>query len=145
MTPKETTKMSATFDILTTTAAELQDLLRTSAGGIDSEYVVRQYLAQIKRHEGYLRAVISTAPENVVLKRAHDLDVERATGKIRGPLHGIPVILKDNIATVPALGMDTTAGTLALVQSRPKNNAEIVGRVCLLSGIHSVSAVTVLC
>jgi len=70
--------------------------------------------------------VISTAPRASLLTRAAELDAERAAGKIRGPLHGIPILVKDNVATHPDLGMDTTAGSLALAGSRPKRNADIV-------------------
>jgi amidase len=61
-----------------------------------------------------LRAVIQIAPYDDVLAIAAGLDIERENGKLRGPLHGIPILLKDNIATDPILGMDTSAGNFAL-------------------------------
>lgn len=54
--------------------------------------------------------MISVAPKHELLRIARKLDEERARGKRRGPLHGIPVVLKDNIMTDADLGMDTTVG-----------------------------------
>lgn len=116
------------FNVLTATATELQDLL-SSSGSLDSKKVVEKYLTQIQRHNAYLRAVVSTTPEALLMQRAEMLDAERKQGKIRSPLHGIPILLKDNIATCPSTGLDTTAGSLALVGSCPRNNATIVDRV----------------
>jgi amidase len=117
------------INLLTETANELQHLLSADKPSINSNVLVRLYLAQIKSHDNYLRAVISRAPEDIVLKRADELDKERAAGQVRSRLHGIPVILKDNVATTADLGLDTTAGCLALVNSKPKENATIVKRV----------------
>jgi amidase len=125
-------KMEPAFNVLTATADELQHMLSptsSTAPKIDSKYLVKQYLTQINRHDNYLRAVISTAPKSLLWKRADWLDQELAVGMIRSPLHGIPVIVKDNIATTPALGLDTTAGSLALVGSKPRSNAAVVDRV----------------
>lgn len=61
-----------------------------------------------------LRAVIQTAPVNLVLDIASGLDRERSEGRNRGPLHGIPILVKDSIATDDSLGMDTSAGNFAL-------------------------------
>src|SRR5699024_9364215 len=55
---------------------------------------------------------------------ASSLDAERAEGSVRGPLHGIPVLVKDNIDTADA--MHTTAGSLALMGSTPKRDATVV-------------------
>lgn len=115
------------FDILTATADDLQREL--SSGGITSKQLVKIYLAQIERHNDYLKAVISTAPEPLLLERAAILDDERQSGKLRSPLHGIPILVKDNVATHPSTGLDTTAGSLALVNSKPRSNAPIVDRV----------------
>jgi amidase len=99
--------------------------------GLTSRHLVTACLAQIRRHDDYLRAVISITPENLLLQRAEQLDDERKAGRVRGPLHGIPILLKDNIATSPATGLDTTAGSLALVDSRPRKNAVLVDKVSL--------------
>lgn len=119
--------MVPNFDILTATADDLQREL--SSGGINSKQLVKIYLSQIERHNDYLKAVISTAPEALLLERAAILDDERQRGKLRSPLHGIPILVKDNVATHPSTGLDTTAGSLALVDSKPKSNAPIVDRV----------------
>jgi amidase len=70
-----------------------------------------QRIAQIDQAGHHLRAVIELHPQ--ALQLADELDRERAAGKIRGPLHGIPVLIKDNIDTGD--GMLTTAGSLALM------------------------------
>ncbi|KAL6699633.1 amidase signature domain-containing protein [Trichoderma pleuroticola] len=119
--------MVPSFDILTATADDLQQEL--SSGGITSKQLVKIYLSQIERHNDYLKAVISTAPEPLLLERAAILDDERQSGKLRSPLHGIPILIKDNVATHPSTGLDTTAGSLALVDSKPRSNAPIVGRM----------------
>lgn len=119
--------MAPNFDILTATAEDLQREL--SSGGTTSQQLVKIYLSQIERHNDYLKAVISTAPEALLLERAAILDDERQSGKLRGPLHGIPILVKDNVATHPSTGLDTTAGSLALVNSKPRSNAPIVDRV----------------
>jgi amidase len=99
------------FDPLTVSAFELSELLNAQA--ITSVQIVRLYLKEIEQHNRrgrQLRALISVAPKHEVLKIARKLDEERARGKIRGPLHGIPIVLKDNIMTDEKLGMDTTVG-----------------------------------
>ncbi|KAI1773051.1 putative glutamyl-tRNA amidotransferase subunit A [Hypoxylon cercidicola] len=113
-----------TLDVLTADVKTLQGLL--SSGNITSKHLVNLYLSQIGKHDGSLNAMIETAPKDTLLRRAHSLDVERQAGNVRGPLHGIPVILKDNIATHPSLGLGTRAGSLALVGSKPRKSATLV-------------------
>lgn len=73
-----------------------------------------------------LRAVLETNPD--ALAAAWRLDrFRQITGVLRGPLHGIPVLLKDNIATGAA--METTAGSLALVGVKPIREAAVVQRL----------------
>jgi hypothetical protein len=99
------------FDPLVVSAFELSELLNAQA--ITSVEIVELYLYQIEQHNRrgrQLRALISVAPKHELLKIAKKLDEERLRGKIRGPLHGIPVVLKDNIMTGVELGMDTTVG-----------------------------------
>ncbi|KUJ21855.1 amidase family protein [Mollisia scopiformis] len=91
---------------LTATAAELQAKLTDNS--ITSQHLVKIYLDQIARHNGSLKAVIATVPEKLLEKAAAELDNERASGTVRGPLHGIPFLVKDNIATIPELGVPTT-------------------------------------
>ncbi|OAL48728.1 amidase family protein [Pyrenochaeta sp. DS3sAY3a] len=100
------------FNPLTATASHVQAKL--TDGTTTSEALIQIYLGQIARHNDYLKAVIATAPEQVLIKRARELDHERAHGTIRGPLHGIPILVKDNINTSPDLGLPTTCGSLAL-------------------------------
>ncbi|PTB50725.1 hypothetical protein M431DRAFT_511647 [Trichoderma harzianum CBS 226.95] len=119
--------MVPNFNILTATADDLQREL--SSGGITSKQLVKIYLSQIERHNDYLKAVISIAPEALLLERATILDDERQRGKLRSPLHGIPILVKDNVATHPSTGLDTTAGSLALVDSKPRSNAPIIDRL----------------
>lgn len=83
------------FDVLTTPVANLQTLL--DSGRLTSVELVDEYLAQIKRHntEGIaVRALISIAPRVSLLKQASYLDAERRRQGKRGPMHGIPVIVK---------------------------------------------------
>lgn len=99
------------FDPLVMSAFELSELLNAQA--ISSIEIVELYLEQIERHNRrgrQLRALISVAPKHELLKIAKKLDDERLRGKVRGPLHGIPIVLKDNIMTGEQLGMDTTVG-----------------------------------
>lgn len=77
---------------LETTARDLQSAL--SSGAITSVEIVNVYLAQIERHNDWLRAVLQVAPKHFLLERAGTLDKERQEGLLRGPLHGIPVLVK---------------------------------------------------
>ena len=79
-------------DVLTIDAKALQALL--SAGEITSLSLVRQYVAQIKKHDERLHAMIRITPNDLLEEAAKSLDEERAAGKTRGPLHGIPIIIK---------------------------------------------------
>jgi hypothetical protein len=102
------------FDPLVVSAFELSELLNAQA--ITSVEIVEIYLHQIEQHNRrgrQLRALISVAPKHELIKIAKKLDEERLRGKVRGPLHGIPIVLKDNIMTDEKLGMDTTVGALA--------------------------------
>jgi amidase len=110
----------ADFDILNTTAFELSTLLESQL--TTSVEIVEQYLAQIDQHNRrgrQIRALISIAPRHGLLEIARQLDEERARGEIRGPLHGIPIVLKDNIMTDVSLGMDTTVGVLTQPDDTP--------------------------
>lgn len=119
---------AARFDVLTATASHLEKSLAN--GELTSEHLVAEYLQQIeRRYNGYLHAVISTPPRDKVLDLARELDQERSAGRARSPLHGIPVLVKDNIATHPDLGMETTAGTYALVGSVVQDNAPCIAQV----------------
>lgn len=90
---------------------------RMATGELDSVTLTRAYLdriAHLDRTGPRLRAVIELNPQ--ALRDAARLDAERRRGTLRGPLHGIPLLLKDNIGASP---MSTTAGSLALEGFRP--------------------------
>lgn len=100
---------------------------RMAAGELASRELVRHYLERIARYDDAgprLAAVLALDP--TAMQQARALDRERAAGQVRGPLHGIPVLLKDNLDSA---GMATTAGSLALAQHRPGRDAEVVRRL----------------
>lgn len=83
------------FDPLRASVLDLQKLL--ASGGLTSSTVIETYLAQIERHNHNglkLHAIITTASRDALLKQATTLDKERQAGKLRSPLHGIPIIVK---------------------------------------------------
>ncbi len=106
-------------------AALQEAMTRGDASSID---LVRAYLARIDamdRRGPTLRAVIAINPD--ALAEAKALDAERKAGKVRGPLHGIPVLIKDNIETADP--MPTTAGSLALKDNVTRRDAPVVARL----------------
>jgi amidase len=94
------------FTVVESTIREMQKAM--AEGRVTSREIVRQYLTRIATYEDKLNAVIVVNPH--ALEEAEALDRERAQGKVRGPLHGIPIALKDNIHTTD---MPTTGGALA--------------------------------
>lgn len=72
-----------------------------------------------------IRSVLEINPDAIEIAR--QLDAERAAGRVRGPLHGIPVLVKDNIDTADA--METTAGSFALVGSKPQRDAHVIEKL----------------
>lgn len=105
------------------TIPQLQKLMRT--GRLTNRELTLAYLDRIRSLNPLLGAVIETNPNAVAL--AAGLDNERRKGRVRGPLHGIPILLKDNVATRD--NMETTAGSLALVRSRVPADAVIADRL----------------
>jgi amidase len=102
--------------------ASITDMQRAMAGGeITSRELVRQYLMRIAFYDKKLNAVMTVNPN--VLHEAEERDRERALGKLRGPLHGIPIALKDNIHTT---NMPTTGGALAFDRFVPPYEATLV-------------------
>lgn len=98
------------------------------SGELSARRLTEMYLKRIAALDASgptLRSVIETNPEAPAIAEA--LDRERATGSVRGPLHGIPILLKDNIDTADA--MHTTAGSLALLDSRPERDAFVAERL----------------
>ncbi|UKZ68356.1 uncharacterized protein TrAtP1_009395 [Trichoderma atroviride] len=78
------------IDLLTATAEDLQQLLK--AGELTSVELVDRCFAQIDKHDNYLRAVLQRNPQARTV--AATLDLERKNGHLRGPLHGIPILIK---------------------------------------------------
>jgi amidase len=114
------------FELDEATVADLQKRMETGQGSAHS--IAEMYLdriAALDRKGPALRSVLETNPR--ALADAKALDEERKAGKLRGPLHGIPVLLKDNIDTAGA--MMTTAGSLALEGGSAANDAFIVARL----------------
>jgi amidase len=98
------------------------------SGAYTSHGLTQQYLehiAAMDRQGPTLRAVLETNPDALAIAAA--LDAERKSGKVRGPMHGIPVLVKDNIDTADR--MTTTAGSLALAGSIAGRDAYIVARL----------------
>jgi amidase len=110
------------LDIANASLIEVQRALTDRR--ITSRALVDQYLARIKQYDGPLESIISLNPH--ARDEAERLDRERAQGKVRGPLHGVPVILKDNIDFA---GLPNTAGSLALAKNVPERNAPMVQRL----------------
>ncbi|HEV7822761.1 MAG TPA: amidase family protein, partial [Burkholderiales bacterium] len=109
-------------------AGVLEQQAAMQAGKLTSHSLVSQYLARIAaidKRGPRLNAVIELNPD--ALKIAADMDRERAANKLRGPLHGIPVLLKDNIATGDQ--MSTSAGSLALAGVRATRDAHVAAQL----------------
>ncbi|BAS87974.1 Os04g0182875 [Oryza sativa Japonica Group] len=96
-----------------------------SNGSLTSTALVRFYLDRIARLNTLLHAVIEVNPD--ALAQAARADAERATGHRCGPLHGVPVLLKDIIATRDRL--NTTAGSLSLLGAVARRDAGVVARL----------------
>lgn len=114
------------FDIAEATIADLQDGMKS--GKYTARSLAEKYLARIEaldRNGPALRSVIELNPDALAL--ADSLDKERKEKGPRGPLHGIPLLVKDNIDTADK--MATTAGSLALVGTKPPRDAFLVTRL----------------
>ena len=103
--------------------SELQQ--KMSAGEWSAVEIVRFYLERIQDLDRQVNAVIELNPDAESI--AERLDAERAAGRVRGPLHGVPILIKDNIDTRDK--MQTTAGSLALEGNLASRDAFIVGRL----------------
>ena len=112
------------FDEITITG--LQEGMKS--GQLTARSIAEKYLARIDaidKHGPGLNSVIELNPDALAISDA--LDHERQAQKVRGPLHGIPILIKDNIATRDR--MQTTAGSLALVGSVPPKDAFLVKKL----------------
>ncbi len=114
------------FELDEVTIADLQK--RMASGAESARTLVAKYSARIEaldRKGPELRAVLELDPDAPSI--ADRLDAERKAGRVRGPLHGIPIVLKDNVGTADR--MNTSAGSLALVGATPAADAFLVRRL----------------
>jgi len=95
------------------------------SGSLTSRRLTEAYLQRIATADAALRSVLETNPE--ALEIADTLDAERRSGRVRGALHGIPVLVKDNIDTADR--MRTTAGSFALGEVTPARDAFLIDRL----------------
>ena len=103
------------------TISELQEAMKS--GKMTAREISQKYLDRIKEIDPKLNSVIEVNPD--ALKIADEMDKERKAGKVRSAMHGIPILLKDNIDTADK--MKTTAGSLALADApTPKQDAFLV-------------------
>jgi len=109
---------SKSFTVVEATIADMRAAMEQ--GRVTSRQLVQQYLMRIGTYEDQLHAAMTVNPD--ALKLADERDRERAQGKVRGPLHGIPVALKDNIHTTD---MRTTGGALAFEHLVPPYEATL--------------------
>ncbi len=111
---------------LLATAATMLAACRRMPAPESAQDAVRRYLTRIAEVDRLLHSVIEVNPD--AMRIAAELDEERRAGKRRGPLHGVPILLKDNIDTADR--MMTTAGSLALAGApSPKRDAVVVARL----------------
>ena len=113
------------FDLATASIADVQAAF--ADGSLTSEKLVRVYLARIAEYDKKgptINTVIALNPK--ALDEAKERDAERKAGKIRGPLHGVPIVLKDNFDT---FDLPTTAGSTLLKGSIPPDDAFVVKRL----------------
>ena len=96
---------------------------RTTSAAVTRAYLDR--IARIDRRGPSLRSVIAINPD--ALAQAKALDAERRAGRVRGPLHGIPILVKDNIETADPVA--TTAGSLALDANLTRRDAPIIAQL----------------
>ncbi len=114
------------FDVAEKSVAQLQDAM--TKGRITSKALTAAYLARIKAIDKAgprINSVIEVNPDALAIAAA--LDKERKEKGPRGPLHGIPVLIKDNIATADR--MQTTAGSLALVGVKPPRDSFVAAKL----------------
>jgi amidase len=119
------TVSAATLNLATASVADIEAAYAT--GKLNAETLTKAYLARIAAYDKQgpaINAVITLNPK--ALAEAKALDAERKAGKIRGPLHGIPIVLKDNYDT---FDLPTTAGSQMLEGSIPPKDAYVVKKL----------------
>jgi amidase len=110
-------------DITDWTLTRMRDAL--AAGAVSAVEVVEAHLAKIDALNGEHNAVLVTNPDALEIARA--CDAERAAGQLRGPLHGVPILVKDNLDSGDK--MATTAGSLALANTHASADSTVVARL----------------
>ena len=109
------------FSVFEKSVPELQAAMAN--GLVTSEDITRQYLARLSlydRHGPAFRSVLAINPRVIADARARD--AERAAGRARGPFHGVPIVLKDNIVTTE---LPTTGGSMALLDHHPRLDSRV--------------------
>jgi amidase len=120
-----TTAASTAVDVVELSAVDARD--RMAAGTLTSRALTQAYLDRIAAVDDAGPQLNSVIELNAsAIADAEALDAERKAGRVRGPLHGLPVLLKDNIDVA---GMINSAGSLALAEHRPKHDAFIAARL----------------
>ena len=125
MTP-EPAPSPALFELDEATISDLQSGM--ASGKFTALELTKKYLARIEQidaHGPELKSVLEVNPDAEALADA--ADKERKQSRVRGPLHGIPVLIKDNIDTADR--MQTSAGSLALLGSKPRQDSFVVERL----------------
>jgi amidase len=113
-----TARASTEFTVVEATIPEMQRALEE--GRVRSRDLVEAYLVRIATYEETLNATIAVNPR--ALEVADSLDRERAAGRSKGPLHGVPIALKDNVHTTD---LPTTGGALAFAGFVPPYDATL--------------------
>jgi len=116
------TTLGATFKLEEATIESINDAF--DSGALTAEGLVQLYLNRVDEYDDTLNSLITVNPGALSIAKA--LDIERQTFGPRSPLHGIPIILKDNFDT---FDMPTTGGSVALAGSIPPNDAFIVQKL----------------
>jgi amidase len=126
---KDSASAGTNFPFVEMSITQLQAAM--AAGQLSAKDLVQGYLNRIQQLGPTLNAVIETNTNAIAT--ANSLDRERKAGHVRGPLHGIPLLVKDNIATND--NMQTTAGSLALYNSKVPGDAPLIARLRAAGGI----------
>ncbi len=111
--------LAATFRLEEATIADINRAF--DAGALTAEKLTQLYINRIETYDDKLNSIIAINPN--ALQIARELDLERQTTGVRGPLHGIPILLKDNFDT---FDVPNTAGSIVLKDSIPPDDARSV-------------------